>query len=166
VRGSREYNREWAHVWTAPKTDGVPGLHGLGALPERLLLCASDLSTRRQRNGHAMVTTGERGNTGRRPEASADGEPPGEIPPPTSAEERVHRPDGEDGASRPDRPAPQRTRGQPHETGRGPRPTCSGTSVAETGTARQSFGSSGRCEVIGSEVNASVRSPGGPRESG
>ena len=29
-----------------------------GCLPERLLLCASDLSTRRQRNGHAMVTTG------------------------------------------------------------------------------------------------------------
>ena len=27
-------------------------------LPERLLLCASDLSTRRQRKGHAMVTTG------------------------------------------------------------------------------------------------------------
>ena len=29
-----------------------------GGVPERLLLCASDLSTRWQRNGHAMVTTG------------------------------------------------------------------------------------------------------------
>jgi len=48
---------EWTHAWTAPKTDGASLLVGV-ALPERLLLCASDLSTRWQRNGHAMVTTG------------------------------------------------------------------------------------------------------------
>lgn len=40
------------------KKVGAEGQQCLEAQSQWLLRCASDLSTRRQRNGHAMVTTG------------------------------------------------------------------------------------------------------------
>lgn len=48
---------EWVHALTTVPNSRVSRLRPKGE-SGWLLLCASDLSTRWQRNGHAMVTTG------------------------------------------------------------------------------------------------------------